>query len=125
MDWKGYFTGTTGTGYLATANRAGEVDIAVYSRPHVQTDGTFAFGMCDRLTHANLRESPQAVYAFNQGHFQGVRLYLEMVREETSGALLEEIRASADELVGPGTGGAVAFVVYFRLIRHLPLVGAG
>jgi len=123
MHWKTYFTNTKGTGYLATADRAGKVDIAVYSRPHVFEDGTLAFGMGDRLTHANLAENPHAVYAFNEGHYQGVRLYLEKLREETSGLLLEEIRANADEIVGSGTAEFVKFVVHFRVVKDLPLVG--
>jgi len=49
------------------------VDIAVYSRPHVQDDGTLAFGMADRLTHANLQKNPYASYAYNESGFKGVR----------------------------------------------------
>ena len=99
-------------------------NVAVYSRPHVLEDGTLAFGMADRLTHANLAENPHAVYAFDEGRYRGVRLYLEKIREETTGPLLEEIRARAEEVVGPGTGSAVRFVAYFRVVQHLPLVGA-
>ena len=97
MRWKAYFENAKGTGYLATAGRDGKVNIAVYSRPHVLANGTLAFGTGDRLTHANLTENPHAVYAFNEGRFQGVRLYLEKIHEETEGPLLEEIRATADE----------------------------
>ena len=125
MDWNRYFKDTPGRGYLATADRVGKVDVAVYSRPHVLEDGTLAFGMADRLTHANLAENPHAVYAFDEGRYQGVRLYLEKIREESSGPLLEEIRARAEDVVGPGTGASVRFVVYFRVVQHLPLVGAG
>ena len=123
MDWKAYFEKTGGKGYLATASRSGEVDIAVYSRPHVMEDGTLAFGMTDRLTHANLQENPNAAYAFNAKGFEGARLYLERVREETEGPLLEEIRRRADEVVCPGTGDQIKYVVYFRLKKDLPLVG--
>ena len=108
---------------MATASRTGEVDIAVYSRPHVMEDGTLAFGMTDRLTHANLQENPHAVYAFNEKGYEGVRLYLEKVREETEGSLLQEIRRRADEVVCPGTGDAIKYVVYFRVTKDLLLVG--
>ena len=123
MNWKEYFEKTTGKGFLATADCTGEVDIAIYSRPHVMEDGTLAFGMTDRLTHANLGENPYAVYAFNEKGYQGVRLYLEKVREETEGPLLEEIRKRADEVVCPGTGDAIKYLVYFRVTKDLPLVG--
>jgi hypothetical protein len=123
MNWKDYFEKTTGKGFLATGGRSGEVDIAIYSRPHIMEDGTLAFGMTDRLTHANLQENPYAVYAFNEKGYKGVRLYLEKVKEETEGPLLEEIRERADEVVCPGTGDAIKFVVYFRITKDLPLVG--
>jgi len=123
MDWKDYFEKKSGMGFLATANSKGDVDIAVYSRPKVMDDGTLVYGMADRLTHANLQENPYAVYAFNAKGFEGVRLYLERVREETEGPLLEEIRRRADEVVCPGTGDQIKHVVYFRLTKDLPLVG--
>jgi hypothetical protein len=123
MDWKDYFEKTKGMGFLATANNEGEVDIAVYSRPKVMDDGTLAYGMADRLTHANLADNPHAVYAFNEKGFLGVRLFLEKVNEETAGEMINKIREEADRLVGPGHGDAVKFVVYFRVKKHLPLVG--
>jgi hypothetical protein len=123
MNWKEYFEKTNGKGYLATANDEGLVDIAVYSRPHVQDDGTLAFGMADRLTHANLQKNPYASYAYNESGFKGVRLYLEKIREETEGPLIEEIRKHANEVSVPGAGDSVKFVVYFKLHKHLPLVG--
>jgi hypothetical protein len=78
--------------------------------------------MTERLTHANLQENPYAVYAFNEKGFEGVRLYLGKVREEMEGPLLEEIRKRADEVVCPGTGDLIKYVVYFRIIKDLPLV---
>ena len=123
MNWNDYFEKTTGKGFLATAGHSGEVDIAIYSRPHVMEDGTLAFGMTDRLTHTNIRENPHAVYAFSEKDYKGVRLYLEMVREETEGSLIEESRKRADEVVCPGTGDTIKYVVYFRVTKDHPLVG--
>lgn len=123
MNWKRYFDDARGVGFLATAGRGGEVNIAVYSRPKVLRDGTLALGMTDRLTHANLQENPHAVYAFQQKGFQGVRLYLEKVREEDGGPVLEEVKARADAIVGAGTGAEVKHLVIFRVRKALVLVG--
>ena len=123
MDCKDYFEKKSGMGFLATANSKGDVDIAGYSRPKAMDDGTLVYGMADRLTHANLQENPHAVYAFNEGGFQGVRLFLEKTREETEGPMLNGIREEADRVVGPGIGDFVKFVVYFRVTKQLPLVG--
>ena len=123
MSWKEYFEKKEGRGYLATADSKGQVDIAVYSRPHVQDDGTFAFGMTDRLTHANLQSNPYATYAFHEEGYRGVRLYLKKVREETEGKMLDAIKERANRVSVPGAGDAVKYVVYFKLVKDLPLVG--
>ena len=123
MNWQEYFDRVQGTGFLATSGRAGDVNIAVYSRPKVMRDGTLAFGMADRLTHANLSENPKAVYAFRERGYEGVRIYLEKVREEAGGPVLGEIRDRADAIVGSGTGAQVKYLVYFRVTNYLRLVG--
>jgi len=122
MDWKDYFAKTRGRGFMATTNSNNEVNIAMYSAPKIQDDGTLAFGMTDRLTHANVTETGKAVYAFSTEHYGGVRLYLEKTREEKEGALIEQIRQEADKYVHPGVGNLVKFVVYFNVTKHLPLI---
>ncbi|NIS75592.1 MAG: pyridoxamine 5'-phosphate oxidase family protein, partial [Deltaproteobacteria bacterium] len=48
MELKEYFENTEGTGVLATADKDGRVDAAIYSRPHILDDGSAAFVMRDR-----------------------------------------------------------------------------
>jgi hypothetical protein len=123
MDLKKYFRKAEGSGYLATSGADGRVNIALYSRPHVMEDGTLAFGMTERLTHANITENPHAVFAFREQGYRGYRLYLEKAREEAGGHLLDEIRTRVDEIVAPGTGKDIKYVVYFNCVKVLPLVG--
>jgi hypothetical protein len=125
VDWKRYFGNAKGQGFLATADRRGVVDIAVYSRPHALDDGTLAFGMTSRLTHRNTVENPYAAFAFVEegAGYSGVRLYLERVGEEGSGPLLKAIRSHAEQVIGPGAASEVAHVVIFKVKKHLPLVG--
>ena len=123
MNWKSYFENTHGMGYLSTANAEGEVNTAIYSRPHVLEDGTFVFGMADRLTHANLQENPYAVYAFNEKGYAGHRIYLKKVQEEGSGPMLDQIRERTKIVSVEGAADQVKYAVYFQLTRSLPLVG--
>lgn len=123
MDWKNYFENTRGIGYLSTANGNGEIDTAVYSRPHVLENGMFVFGMADRLTHANLLENPHAVYAFNEKGYTGHRIYLNKVDEEESGPMLETIRERTKIVSVQGAADKVKFAVYFKVVRSRPLVG--
>lgn len=123
MDAKEYFSNASGRGYLATSNAKGEVNIAPYSRPLVQENGQFVFGMTDRLTHANLQENNQAVYAFMEERgYGGKRFYLKLFKEDNTGPLLEQIRGMADKCVQPGAGKAVKYVVHFTVTKELPLM---
>jgi hypothetical protein len=125
IDWKKYFKRANGAGYLATSNKDGEVDVAVYAWPHIMPDGTIAFGMADRLTHLNLLENPHGVYACREKGYKGIRLFLERVREETEGPVLEQFRQEADEMSAyPEASDEMKFVEYFRVTKALPLVQA-
>ena len=123
MDAKEYFSSVNGKGFLATSNANGEVDIAVYSKPIVQENGQFVFGMADRLTHANLQDNGKAVYAFIEDRgYTGKRFYLNLTKEDNTGPLLEKIRAMTDQCLHPGAGKAVKYVVTFKVNKELPLI---
>jgi len=94
MEVKHYFESVKGTGVLATADREGKVDAAVYSRPHFMEDGTLGFIMPDRLTHRNLQMNPHAVYLFVQEgpRYKGCRLFLKKTREEKDTDRLRALR---------------------------------
>ncbi|HBI16342.1 MAG TPA: pyridoxamine 5'-phosphate oxidase [Desulfobulbaceae bacterium] len=124
MNLNEYFSTASGTGFLATASAEGKPDIAVYSRPNIMEDGTLAFIMRDRLTHANLQENAHAVYAFieKEGGYKGVRLFMQKVGEDTDKELIAQMtrrRLSPEEDAAKGP----KFVVYFRVEKALPLVG--
>jgi hypothetical protein len=124
MDLKTYFENARGTGVLATADDKGRVDMAIYARPHVMEDGTIALIMRDRLSHANLQQNPQAAYLFiKEGPgFRGRRLFLTRLREERDSALLGQLRRRSPE---KETGDETKFLVFFKVDKVLPLVGAG
>jgi hypothetical protein len=126
MNLREYFESAEGTGIMATADAAGKVDTAIYSRPHVLEDGTLAFVMRDRLTHHNVQENPHAAYLFLERGpgYRGKRLFLAKVREERDSPLAEQLRRrhlSPEEDAAKGP----KFLVVFRVERELPLVGAG
>jgi Pyridoxamine 5'-phosphate oxidase len=61
-----YFEKREGVGVLATAGAHGNVDAALYGRPHFFDDETIAFIAAEKLTHANLQSNPHAVYLFKE-----------------------------------------------------------
>jgi len=125
MPIQDYFAQAKGIGILSTADAAGQVDAAIYARPHFMDDGTLAFIMRDRLTHHNLGENPSAVYLFiEDGHgYKGVRLYLKKVKEDTNPELLAQLTRrclSPEEDAAKGP----KFVVYFTMEKTLALIGS-
>jgi hypothetical protein len=123
MEIKEYFENTEGSGILATADSDGKVDAAIYARPHIMDDGTIALIMRDRLTHHNLQSNLHACYMFIEKTpgYKGKRFFLTKIREEQDSELLQSLRRrqyinEKDES---------KFLVFFKIDRELPLVGAG
>jgi len=123
MELKEYFGNTEGSGILATADGDGKVDTAIYARPHIMDDGTIALIMRNRLTHHNLQSNSHACYMFIEKGpgYKGKRLFLTKIREEQDSELLKSLRRrqyinDKDES---------KFLVFFKIDKELPLVGAG
>jgi len=123
MQLKEYFENTEGRGILATADGDGKVDTAIYGRPHFMDDGTIALIMRDRLSHHNLQSNSHACYMFIEKGpgYKGKRFFLTKVREEQDSELLQSLRRrqyinEKDES---------KFLVFFKIDKELPLVGAG
>ncbi len=117
-----YFKTAKGRGVLATADSSGKVDAAIYAVPHIVDEGTVAFIMADKLTHENIQSNPHAAYLFTEEEekFKGVRLFLTKIREEKESAKIDEVRRKDY----PNLKGK-EFLVYFRVDKVLPLIGAG
>ncbi len=123
MEMKEYFETARGFGILSTADSDGNVDAALYSRPHCIDFETIAFIMADKRSHKNLQSNPKAVYLFKEDDgFHGTRLYIEKCGEERNSPLIEELRrkkrADSDD-----EGGKDRFLVYFKIIGIRPLSG--
>ena len=123
MDLKEYFENTKGVGVLATADGDGKVDAAIYARPHFMDDGTLAVIMRDRLTHHNVQSNSHATFLFIEDGpgYRGKRLFMTKVREEEDTELLDSLRRKQY----PDDKQEAKFLVFFKLDKELPLIGAG
>ena len=123
MELKKYFETAQGTGILSTADSEGNVDSAIYSRPHFFDDGTVAFIMADRLSHKNLLTNPRAAYLFIEEAkgYKGRRFTIKMIREEKNSdqipALRRSTRKYSDEEEAEDK-----FLVFFEVVDERPLV---
>jgi hypothetical protein len=125
VNLKDYFEKAKGAGVLATADGEGRVDTAIYAKPHIMDQETVAFIMAERLTHHNLQTNDHASYLFReegQG-YTGIRLFLTKLREEKDTDLLYSIRSK--RYAGGKEEGKPRFLVFFKVDKILPLVGAG
>jgi Pyridoxamine 5'-phosphate oxidase len=113
-----------GIGVMATADRDGKVNTAVYARPHVIDATTLVWGMTEGRSYRNIAQNPQASYLFRASGpgFQGVRLELELLRTEESGEMLAQIQQNTNEVVGPGAGSNVTHAAWFRVREVRPLI---
>ena len=122
MNLHEYFTEKSGFGVISTSNSSGEVNSAVYAKPHVIDDNTIAFIMRDRLTHSNILQNPQAHYMFieqNQG-FHGVRLSLTMLEESQD---QDKIQALSRRPSASNDDDEVRFLITFTVTKTLMLLG--
>lgn len=121
MNLKDYFT-KSGMGVLSTSDAEGNVNAALYSRPHVFEDGSIAFIMNNKLSYRNLQENPKAAYLFIESNSMrdGIRLYLKKIREEENKEIIENLRRhGTSENDAPEKK---LFLVYFKIVRTRPLV---
>ena len=125
MELKDYFESTKGKGILATGDGEEKVDMAVYAKPHFMKDGLVAFIMADRLTHHNLQSNDYAAYLYmeeGQG-YKGKRLFLAKTGEEQDSELLYTLRNR--KYASEKEEGQPRFLVFFKIDKVLPLIGAG
>jgi len=125
MNLKEYFDTHHGTGVLASADKDGMVDAAMYSRPHVFEDGTVAFLMRERLTYHNVQANPYAAYLFVEGGagYSGIRLYLKMIKEDNDPDLIAKMTRSWLSPQEDKAKGA-KHLVHFKIERILQLIGS-
>ena len=115
-----YFESVEGLGVLATSDSEGNVDAAIYARPHFMEGGEAAFIMAERLSYSNVQSNPKAVYMFVEigGGYKGKRLYLSKTGESDDAKLIESLRRKRKL-----KGSKKSHLVYFRVDKERPLVG--
>jgi len=118
-----YFENTKGTGVLGTADSNGNVDLAIYARPHIIDEKTVAFIMNERLSYQNITSNPKAAYLFLEDctGYKGKRLYLTKIKEETDKELIDSIRRRKTEKYQETD--SKKHLVYFTVDRIRALVG--
>jgi hypothetical protein len=120
-----YFEKTQGIGVLATTDASGQVNQAIYSRPHfpdAEDEETCSFIMANRLSHDNVRHNPSASYLFmEKGEgYVGKRLSLTVIEEETDPEKIKSLRHRNIPTISEEEG---KYLVHFHIEGARPLIG--
>jgi hypothetical protein len=87
---------------------------------------TAVFITADHLMYKNLQSNPNASYLFVEegSGYKGKRLYLTKIKEEADPDLVKQLRRRGCCPVDESYKQGKRFVVYFKVNKVLPLIGA-
>jgi len=121
MNLSAYFEDNKGIGILSTAGSDGDVNAAVYAKPHVLGGDTIGFIMRDRLSRANLQQNKRAHYLFVEegGKASGIRLHIELISETDE----EEVLQKYSRRKGAAGDQEDRYFATFTVNRALRLIG--
>ncbi len=114
-------------GTLSTANKAGEVNVAVFGYPVMTDENTVVMGLGKNRTYRNLLENPNAVFIVlepGKGLFdwKGARVYLKVLEMDTSGPFYTQIKESIRKVAGDQAASIIYAAVKFEITEVRPII---
>ncbi len=124
------FNRQTRIGALATANKNGEVNAAVFGSPRMVDEKTIIMAIGDNRSFRNLQENPKASFIVMEpgsapADWKGVRLYLEVESFERYGEVLDSFRENIRKVAGNRSAEAVVAAIRFKITDIRPLIAPG
>jgi hypothetical protein len=121
------FNKTLRIGTLSTANKKGEVDVAVFGSPQMVDENTVIMGIGRNRTFRNLQENPKAVFIVMEPgktamDWKGARVYLEVVDLESGGGFFDEVKAGIAKTSGKLAADMIHAAVRFTITEVRPIV---
>ena len=117
-------------GTLSTANRKGEVNVAVFGSPQMIDENTVVMGIGKNRSLTNLQENPHAVFIVMEPgktlmDWKGVRVYLEVLAVETGGGFFDLVKDNIAKAAGKAAGDMIRAAIRFKIAEVRPIVDAG
>ena len=114
-------------GSLATANKKGEVNAAVFGSPQMIDEETVIMAIGENRSYQNLQENPKAAFLVvepgdNPMEWKGVRVYLEVASFERYGELLDSLRERIRSVAGDRSANAIKAAIRFKITDVRPLI---
>jgi hypothetical protein len=114
-------------GTLSTADRNGEVNVAVFGSPEMIDENTVVMGIGRNRSFRNLQENPKAVFMVVEPgktvmDWKGARVYLEAVELEKGGGFFEEVKEGIAKAAGKAAADMIHAAVRFKIKEVRPIV---
>ena len=114
-------------GSLATSNRKGDVNVAVFGSPTMTDENTVVMGIGNNRSLSYLNENPKAAFIVMEPgrtamEWEGIRVYLEVSAIETEGELLDSVRAKIAEKAGESASKMIHAAIRFTVTNVRPLL---
>lgn len=114
-------------GALATANKSGDVNAAVFGSPRMIDEDTVIMAIGDNRSFKNLQENPKASFIViepgtSPATWKGARLYLEVDTFERYGEVLDSFRENIRKVAGNRSADAIVAAIRFKIVDVRPLI---
>lgn len=114
-------------GVLATANKNGDVNAAVFGSPRMIDEDTVIMAIGDNRSAKYLEENARASFIVVEpgetpATWKGVRLYLEAESFERYGEVLDSFRAKIRKVAGNKSADAIQAAIRFKVTDVRPLI---
>ncbi len=121
------FNRKTRIGALATANKEGDVNAAVFGSPRMIDRETVIMAIGDNRSFENLQENPKASFIViepgeSPTDWKGARLYLELDSFERYGELLDSFKENIRKVAGSKSADAIIAAIRFKIKDVRPLI---
>jgi len=126
---RGYLQAEGRSNVLATTDKSGKVNLAVFGSLALADDATVVVMVGDNRTYANLQENPSAsslvtLHGKTGMQQEGCRLYLKVRSIEDEGKMFDEIKGKVRAKVGDAAE-MLKHLVWFDIEEVRPILDMG
>lgn len=117
-------------GALATSNKEGDVNAAVFGSPRMIDEDTVVMGIGENRSFRNLQRNPKAVFIVMEPgetvrDWKGARVYLEAVDMETEGEFVDQVKQNIAKAAGQQAADMIHAAIRFKITDVRPIVDMG
>jgi hypothetical protein len=121
------FNKQTRIGALATSNKNGDVNTAVFGSPRMIDENTVIMAIGENRSLQYLQENPKASFIVVEPgdaptEWKGARIYLELESFERYGELLDSFREKIRKVAGDKSANAIVAALRFKVTDVRPLI---